>query len=322
MEDINYNELFGLEEQGEKEQEAAEPAESQAEQGEKAREAAEPAEDGRENQEETKPTGPAKEEPAARQDQEAPEEAAGKDAEEKKRNAQFAAARRKAEAERDAAVQKAKEEAMAEAQRFLDEAFAKSGIINPYTEKPVQSKKEYEEYQKRFAEEQAKNVQRRAGMSDDEFHKFVESLPEVREARQAKQAAEESQRAARDAEARVKVEEQIREIGKLDPSIQSIEDLSKMPTYPQFYELVKKGNSLPDAFKLANYETLTRSAAAGAKQAALNAVQGKQHLEGTKPRGSGQTQVPQDVREMYRVFNPGATDAEIQRHYEKNHKAE
>ena len=83
---------------------------------------------------------------------------------------------------------------------------------------------------------------------------------------------------------------------------------------------MKKGNSLLDAFKLANFETLSQGAAARARQAAINAAQSKQHLAQTQTRGKGAVTVPSDVRELYRTMNPGVTDAEIQAHYSRTHK--
>ena len=236
------------------------------------------------------------------------------------RNAQFAAARRKAEAERDAAIAKAREDARAEAQRFIDEAFASSGMTNPYTKKPITSKAEYEEYRERFEEEKKSHLLRKSGMSDEEFNQFVQNLPEVREAREAKLAAEKARQDAQEAQAKVQVDEQLKKISELDPNIRELQDLAKMPNYPQFYELVKKGNSLLDAFKLANFETLSQGTAARARQAAINAAQSKQHLAQTQTRGKGAVPVPSDVKELYRTMNPGVTDAEIQAHYSRTHK--
>ena len=90
-----------------------------------------------------------------------------------------------------------------------------------------------------------------------------------------------------------------------------------METYPKLYEMVKKGYSIVDAYKLANYDTLTTKAAAASRQAAVNAVQSKQHLSKTKPRGDGSVSVPDSVLEEYRVLNPGATKEDIQKHYQR-----
>ena len=137
---------------------------------------------------------------------------------------------------------------------------------------------------------------------------------------EAQAAAERAQQEANEAQAKVKVDEQLKEIGKLNPNIRELKDLAAMETYPKFYELVKKGNTLVDAYRLANFEALTSSAAAATRQAALNNLQGKQHMGQTKERGAGAMSVPAEVKEMYRALNPGATDAEIQAHYNRSHK--
>ena len=225
-----------------------------------------------------------------------------------------------ASAERDAAIQKAREDAQAEAQRIIDEAFKQSGMMNPYTEQPITTKEEYDAYRQRYDAEKKKALLRKSGMTDAEFDAFVQNLPEVRRAKQAQEQAEKAQREAHFAAARVKVDEQLKEISALDPSIKELFDLAKMPAYPRFYELVKKGNSLTDAFKLANYDALTKGAMQGARQSALNAAQGKMHMEQTRSRGTPVSAVPPDVRDMYRALNPDATDSEIQAHYQRYHK--
>ena len=210
--------------------------------------------------------------------------------------------------------------AQADAQRAIDEAFKASGMRNPYTGQPITSKAEYDAYKERFDAERREQLLKKSGMSDEEFQQFVQDLPEVRKAKEAQVAAEKAQQEAREVAARVKLDEQIREIGAIDPSIKSLEDLAKMPTYPRFYELVQRGNTLTDAFRLANFDALTQRAAAGARQAAANAARSKEHLEPTRSRGTGAVSVPAEVREQYLLFNPGATDEEIQKHYQKNHK--
>lgn len=310
MSEIDYGALFGINATGAEEQDVADPAADTAAQGENEQDVADPAE---QNTESTPADGDA----TGGNDSSEEEGEAGQNAEQ---NAKFAAARRKAEAERDAAVEKAKAEAQAEAARVINEAFKNSGLVNPYTKQPITSKEEYDAYRQRYEAERKKAMMRKSGMSDADFDAFVQNLPEVREAREAKEQAEQAKREAQQAAAKVKVDEQLKEIGALDPSIRSMEDLAKMPTYAKFYELVKKGNTLTDAFKLANYDALTKGAAAGARQAALNAAQGKQHMGQTQTRGAGAVSVPAEVMEQYRAFNPDATEAEIRAHYAKSHK--
>ncbi|MCD8377074.1 MAG: hypothetical protein LUD69_09045 [Oscillospiraceae bacterium] len=142
----------------------------------------------------------------------------------------------------------------------------------------------------------------------------IDRLPQVQ---QAKRQAEAARREAEQLQAKLKVEEQLRQISQLNPEVRSLADLARQPNYKELYRLVQKGNTLTDAYKLANYDALVQSAAAASRQAAVNAAVGKNHLQQTTTRGAGAVQVPAEVRELYRAFNPGVTDSEIQAHYAK-----
>lgn len=305
--EIDYGALFGIDAGG-NEQEAAEPAQDETTQaqGAEAQEAAEPA--GEETQEPA-PGQESAEGGKERRERQTPEQ-----------NAAFAAARRKAEAERDAAVEKARTDAREEARRTIDEAFRNSGLVNPYTKQPITSKAEYDAYRQRYDAERKASLLKKSGMSDAEFSAFIDGLPEVQQAKAAQRAAEQARRAAMETQAKLRTEEELKEIGKLDPNIRELRDLTTMETYPRFLELVKRGNTLLDAYRLANLDALTSGAAAATRQAAINAVQSKRHMGQTKERGAGALRVPEDVRAMYRALNPGATDAEIQAHYNRSHK--
>lgn len=237
------------------------------------------------------------------------------------RDAQFAAARRKAEAERDAAIARAKEDA----QKQVDEFFKSSGLVNPYTGQPITTRAEYEAYRERFEADQKAKLMEKAGITQEEFQAFVQGLPEVRAARQAKAETEAAARQAREQEAKARVDEQLRQIQAIDPTVKELGDLAKLDTYPKLYDMVKRGYSILDAYRLANYDTLTQRAAEASRKAAINSVQSKQHLKATESRGGGAIPVPDSVLEEYRVLNPGATKEEIQKHYQsymKNNRKE
>lgn len=300
--EIDYGAVFDVEvpetTTGAEETEIAAPSEetgttTAAAQGEEEQEAAAPA------VEETEES----EQPQA----EAPEQEPKTD-----RDAQFAAARRKAEAERDAAIAQAKEDA----QKQVDEFFKTSGLMNPYTGQPITTRAEYEAYRERFEADQKAKLMEKAGITQEEFQAFVQGLPEVRAARQAKAEAEAAARQAREQEAKARVDEQLRQIRAIDPTVKELGDLAKLDTYPKLYDMVKRGYSILDAYRLANYDTLTQRAAEASRKAAINSVQSKQHLKATESRGGGAIPVPDSVLEEYRVLNPGATKEEIQKHYQ------
>ena len=309
MTDIDYGAVFGVEDTtGAEVTEPAEPSEStENSAGAEVQEPAEPAVDGTRAATRVAPTDSGAQ--AGTEENPEPERT--------ERDAQFAAARRKAEAERDAAIARARQDAQAEAQRTIDQFFANSGLINPYTRQPIQSKAEYEAYRERFEAERKQELMRKSGMSPEEYQTYINDLPEVRAARQAREAAEKAAKELRQREAKAKIEEQMKEIQQLDPSVKDIRDLSRMETYPKLYDLVRRGYSISDAYKLANYDALTARKAEASKQAVINAAKSKEHLSSTKSRGSGAVSVPADVAADYRLWNPEMTDEEIQKDYQK-----
>ena len=116
--------------------------------------------------------------------------------------------------------------------------------------------------------------------------------------------------------AQIGIERELREISALDPSVNSFQDLAKIPEYDRLLSLVEKGNSLTDAYKLSKFDELTKRHTAVAKQAALNSVASRAHMRPTKMRGPGGAVVPSEVAMQYRKLIPGISDLEIQKHYE------
>lgn len=279
MTDIDYSAVFGLE--GEEVQEPADPA-GEDTVGENEQEPADPAgesQDGAEDEQK-----PSDESHHVQTDEE---------------NARYAAMRRKAEAD-------AEKRMNAE----LDKSIASLGLTDPYTNKPITNHAEMQAYRQRFVEEQRKEMQEKAGMSPEDYKRFVDSLPEV-------QAGKAAQQKVMDLEIRAKIDSQMREIQMISPEIKSMEDLSKLDNFDKLYDMVGKGYELADAYKVLNYDRLTAKAAEAAKQQALNSIGGKNHLQPVTTRGQGAVPVPADVVAEYRALMPEATDAEIQAHYNK-----
>ena len=282
MAEIDYNAVFGIE--GEEGQEAADPA-TEDNVGANEQEAAEPA--GESHVEEGAETG------------QKPSDESSHHVQTDEENARYAAMRRKAEAD-------AEKRMNAE----LDKSIASLGLTDPYTNKPITNHAEMQAYRQRFVEEQRKEMQEKAGMSPEDYKRFVDSLPEV-------QAGKAAQQKVMDLEIRAKIDSQMREIQMISPEIKSMEDLSKLDNFDKLYDMVGKGYELADAYKVLNYDRLTAKAAEAAKQQALNSIGGKNHLQPVTPRGQGAVPVPADVVAEYRALMPEATDAEIQAHYNK-----
>lgn len=139
-------------------------------------------------------------------------------------NARYAAARRSAEAERDRAIAAEK----ARATQEVDSLIESMGMINPYTGQPIRNRAEYDEYNKLRAGEAKKTLMEQSGLSESQYRQMVNSLPEVQEAQRAKAESERMASEYRTMRARARLESQISEVSKLDPTIKSMDDLVKM----------------------------------------------------------------------------------------------
>lgn len=220
-------------------------------------------------------------------------------------NALLAAARRRAEVE---AAQKAQLEKDAIVAR------AYGGQVNPYTGMPITTEAELKAYQAAYQQEQQQQAMAQAGLSPELLNQMIEQTPAVQ---QAKAVVAQQQQVL----GQQLLSEQIKAISALDPSVQSLADISKMETFGQFDTMVKQGYSLVDAYKLANFDALAAKRAGAARQRAINQTAGKAHLKSTQGKESGQAVVvPPDVRAMYREMNPGISDKEIAKHYAKTLK--
>ena len=212
-------------------------------------------------------------------------------------NRRFAAMRRRAE-----------QEARDRASREGDAAIAAAGIMDPRTGRPVRTRAELE------ACRAGGRAEKGGGLAPAEYRRPAGEPPEVKAARQALAYAQET-------EIHRKVEDQVRQISRMDPSIREKGDLSRLSCYEQMCRMVEKGYELADAYRVLNFDELLRRNEAAARQAALNSVSGKSHMAQRKPRGEGGAYVPPDVAEEYRLFLPGITDAEIQAHYNRYAKS-
>lgn len=158
---------------------------------------------------------------------------------------------------------------------------------------------------------------RRSGSGD--LERAISESPTVRRMQEILRREEEARRERDMAAAQAKIDAELREIHRLDPSITTTEDLLNMPAAKEFYEYVRRGNTFLDAFYLANRQRLTEQAAQAARQQTLNAARSKDHLHpaGTS-RGEGAATVPAEELKLFKLLNPQATEAEIQTYYNRS----
>ena len=229
------------------------------------------------------------------------------------RNAIFAEMRRKAEAE-------AKLKAQSTAAAEVDKIFADMGLRDPYTDKPITTKAEYDAYKQRHESEVIGKELGKAGISPDVINSIISSHPAIKEASEAAQAYKTAQEQAQQQSARVRLDEQIKEISALDPSIKTADDLMALPVYDKIRDYVRRGLSIVEAYKLTNMDKLTDKKTAAAAQSAINKVASKEHLTSTTSRGKGDNPIPRKQLEMYRLLRPNMTDKEIKADWAKHSK--
>ena len=224
-------------------------------------------------------------------------------------NARFAAARRRAEAQFNERIQQERQAAKDEMVRQMYE-----GQLDPYTHKPITSEADLQAYQQAYQREQeqlTRNQMQQAGIDPSMLDQMIANNPTVRQAQQVldRVQMEEGER---------QMNEAIKEISHLDPSITDVAALANHPNAPVFNEYVNRGYSLVDAFRLANFDTLTGKKAAAAKQQAMNNVNGKSHLTTTAAGESGEdVHVPDETMQWYRKAFPNWTKQQIVADYKK-----
>jgi hypothetical protein len=218
------------------------------------------------------------------------------DAEINRRNA---AARRRAEQERRYA------DMQAEADRRVRDAernaviAATGGKTNPYTGKLIESVEELNAFNAAFAADNSRQKLQQAGIDPKDLEAIINQHPAVRQA-QAADAANRQQMRQR------LIEKDIADIGKIDPSIKSLEDLMDSPAGADTEKLVKqRGLSYLEAYKLVTFDRVSNARVAAQEKANAEKAGGKSHLDSTAQKTPDVVSVPSETMQMYR--NAGFT---------------
>lgn len=309
---------FGLEapaSTGGNEQEPAAPATEPADRdGGNEQEVAEPAEE----------TGSPEENGAQRAEDNAPQqELPGNEPmtpEQRRANA----ARRREQEQREAIDKAVNERLEAERKAHAEDMktfFAQMGMKNSVTGQPITTMDEFWEWKRGYDLSQLDTALKSGSATAEQIGQLIDSHPAVQQAQQLIRESRQQQEAQQQSADQQRIDSDLAEIAKLNPNIRSVTDLLAMPKYETFKGHVEQGMSFLNAYKLTHMEELTNAKAAAATQQALNNQRGKDHLTpAASGRGSGAQAVPASVMAYYRAFNPKATEAEIQAHYNKQLK--
>lgn len=215
------------------------------------------------------------------------------------KNAIAAAARREAEA-------KLKAQDAEFARRF-------GNFKHPITGKNISSMQEYLDALDAQETMQRNQELEKAGIDPAIIDRAIANNPTVR---QAEMVLEQNKQQMIQND----IEKEIKIINSLDSSIKSFEDLENSANKEMLVELVSKGYSLSDAFRVANFDRLIGLGKAAAEQKAINQAKGKSHLTPTTSgtnANDGLEDIPEKDIAKWRAFFPDASAKELREKYNK-----
>lgn len=148
----------------------------------------------------------------------------------------------------------------------------------------------------------------------DDFNKYVEEIvaksPIIEEAKKILENQKQKEEQAM-------ITDAISQISAVDPDIKSLDDLVKLENYDEFYGLVEKGYSIPDAYKIVAFDKITARRVDSATETVITNANSKNHMKPISGSKSKDINVPQDILATYHKNMPHMSEQEIREHYSK-----
>ena len=220
----------------------------------------------------------------------------------------------KQSAEQNAYFANMRRQAEAEAQRKMDKKIASlcRDVTHPITGKPITTFAEYEDAIAAQNRIQTEKQLEESGLDISLLDEYVKSSPVLA---QAQQIIEQNNMA----QAEAQIQNDFKEIQKLNPELQTFNDIENLD---EVIKKVEAGASLVDAYKIVNFDTLMAKGTKGAKQAAINQARGKSHLEPTEgvTESNGEVEIPEDLIPMLKETFPDKSMKEIKKLYNQVYK--
>lgn len=213
-------------------------------------------------------------------------------------NAQFAAARRQAE-----------EQLRARDRRYAERF---GHLTNPITGKPIQNENDYFEALDAQADLARKQQLEQQGVDEQLLEELIANNPTVKQAQLVMEQTKQQEEVRR-------FEADMKAIHAMDSAINTIDDLLATPNSQTVLEKVRQGYSLPDAYKVVNFDRLSSQSAQASKQAAINALKSKSHMTqtGGVSDTSSDVDIPQSELAGWRAMFPDASDKELKAKYNR-----
>lgn len=192
-------------------------------------------------------------------------------------------------------------------------------LVNPETNQPIRGARDYFEALAAQERLNAKAQLQQANVDPELIDKMIQNSPVIRQAEAA--TAE-----LNNIRAQQMLEEDFREVLKLDPSLASKDDIINSDSYTAVCDYVANhpGIRFSDAYKLVNFDRLSSSRTEAAKQATINQVKGKNHLATGAGLnvGGGMEDIPANMLETFKERFPEKSDKELKALYNTVLKAQ
>jgi hypothetical protein len=200
----------------------------------------------------------------------------------------------------------------------IDAMYAKQfgGYTNPETGQPIRSAKDYMDAMAAQERLQARQKLQENNIDPSLIDNLIANSPVVRQA-EAQMAELTNMRAQQE------VDRDIAEVLKLDPTLTSKDAIMNDPSFPQVLEKVQSGMRLVDAYKLVNFDRLSSSKTAAARQAVVNQVKGQAHLSNAPGITTSDSleDIPANMLETFQDRFPEKSVKELKALYNQTLKA-
>lgn len=209
-------------------------------------------------------------------------------------------------------------EAAKRQQAELDRMYAQQfgGYKNPETGQPIRNAKDYMDAMAAQQRMQARQQLQQNNIDPSIIDNMIANSPVVRQAEHAISELNATK-------AQQQMDRDIETVLKLDPTLTSKEALLSDPSMPLVYDRVAQGMNLVDAYKLVNFDRLSSSRTAAAKQSVVNQVKGQAHLANGNAMTStdGLDDIPASMIEDFKDMFPNKSAAELKALYNKTIKS-
>lgn len=181
-------------------------------------------------------------------------------------------------------------EAAEKRQRDIDAMYAQKfgQYTNPETGQPIRSAADYAEAMAAQERAQARAKLQEANIDPGIIDNMIANSPAIR-------AAQEATAELNNIKANQMMEEDFRAVLAIDPTKSNFDDIINDPSYGAVVDYVSRvpGMRFSEAYKLVNFDRLSSSNTAAAKQAVINQVKGQSHL--TNGTGVTTTEAGEDI---------------------------